>query len=443
MTRLSQVQNTNYVRLLNRLLIRQGIIELPSAGYLPVTPGAAMTINDQVRQWMGEGVNLRFCVVTPDYVQHALEEAQHMERISLITGLDNPTAKPDVDILVPNGLLVSDTQQPTANLFAANLRLSLEFLSPLMTQLKAPSLAEFPWEVIRNTLNFSGAARANALDSGEAAFYLAGETSKASNSSSSSSPSSSTSLTGSSDQGAALEYAARLSESFKTNRVTVGVFTKGSQVAGQLWATLRCDQNVFSLKTGETTPVFMRMILTAAFDQQLTFDFQLRGDFRLDARKTSTDAGGASTLNGVEGCITALASLGVSSPSGSPNQLHGSPVLSSRLELVKTSSGHSVTLKVKGQSGIAFHFRGGWSDSDPLNVNFHVLEPTFSQADTPPAAEGTLLASPTWPRPITLLTQARPTRFRPSALFSAIQDFPSRHCANFSRRLHPSPTRWM
>src|SRR5205085_11889715 len=66
----------------DRMLIRGGIIELPSAGYLPVVPGAMATINQQVRQMMGEGVDLRFCVVRPDYVAHALEEAQHMERIS-------------------------------------------------------------------------------------------------------------------------------------------------------------------------------------------------------------------------------------------------------------------------------------------------------------------------------------------------------------------------
>ena len=87
----------------NRILIRGGIVELPSAGYLPVAPGAAVTINQQVRQLLGEGVDLRFCVVRPDYVPHALEEAQHMERISLLEGLDAPEKKPEVDILVPDG----------------------------------------------------------------------------------------------------------------------------------------------------------------------------------------------------------------------------------------------------------------------------------------------------------------------------------------------------
>lgn len=90
----------------NRLLIRGGILELPSAGYLPVVPGTSATVNQQVRQWMGEGVDLRFCVVRPDYVAHTLEEAQHMERISLIEGLEPDGKKPEVDILVPNGEII-------------------------------------------------------------------------------------------------------------------------------------------------------------------------------------------------------------------------------------------------------------------------------------------------------------------------------------------------
>ena len=39
----------------------------------------------------------------PDFVAHALEEAQHMDRISLTRGLDNTEALEEVDILVPDG----------------------------------------------------------------------------------------------------------------------------------------------------------------------------------------------------------------------------------------------------------------------------------------------------------------------------------------------------
>ena len=86
-----------------KILIDGGIVEVPSAGYLPVTPNSVVTVNAQVRRLLGRGVDLRFCIVRPDFVAHALEEAQHMERISLLEGLDHPDRQPEVDILVPNG----------------------------------------------------------------------------------------------------------------------------------------------------------------------------------------------------------------------------------------------------------------------------------------------------------------------------------------------------
>ena len=83
------------------LLIDRGIVETPSGGYLPVDPGR--DVQQQVRAWMGSGVDLRFCVVRPDFVPEALWEAQHMDRISLVAGLDDPGAVEEVDVLVPGG----------------------------------------------------------------------------------------------------------------------------------------------------------------------------------------------------------------------------------------------------------------------------------------------------------------------------------------------------
>jgi hypothetical protein len=103
----------------NRQLIDRGIIELPSAGYLPVAPGDRMSVNEQVRRWMGEGVDLRFCVVRHDFVPHAWEEAQHMERISLLEGLDDPNRKPRVDILVPDGEMVARPPAQSGQAFRA------------------------------------------------------------------------------------------------------------------------------------------------------------------------------------------------------------------------------------------------------------------------------------------------------------------------------------
>ena len=83
------------------LLIDRGIIETPSAGYLPVDPKGDVTA--QTMAWFGPGVDLRFCAVRPDFIPEALQEAQHMERISLTQGIDDPRDVEEVDILVPGG----------------------------------------------------------------------------------------------------------------------------------------------------------------------------------------------------------------------------------------------------------------------------------------------------------------------------------------------------
>lgn len=88
------------------LLLDGGIVETPSAGYLPVSP--ERDVADQVRALFGGGVDLRFCAVRPDFVPEALLEAQHMERISLTRGLDDPAAVEEVDVLVPDGRVVDD-----------------------------------------------------------------------------------------------------------------------------------------------------------------------------------------------------------------------------------------------------------------------------------------------------------------------------------------------
>lgn len=89
----------------NRLLINSGFMELPPAGYLPVDP-ASQPINEQLKRMFGEGVRLFFCSARPDFIPHAVEEAQHMERISLTRGLDDPSKIEDVEIFVPHGQLM-------------------------------------------------------------------------------------------------------------------------------------------------------------------------------------------------------------------------------------------------------------------------------------------------------------------------------------------------
>jgi hypothetical protein len=101
-------------------LLDGGIVEVPPAGYLPVSLDS--DVADQVRALFGAGVDLRFCAVRPDFVPEALIEAQHMERISLTQGLDDPGQRDEVDVLVPGGRLVNDTRV-TAPAFTGVVRL--------------------------------------------------------------------------------------------------------------------------------------------------------------------------------------------------------------------------------------------------------------------------------------------------------------------------------
>ncbi|WP_342807654.1 hypothetical protein [Alteromonas sp. M12] len=100
---IDRLQAVGSSQISQQLLIDCGIVELPSAGYLPVVADSDLSINQQVYQLMGKGVDLRFCAVREDFVHHALEEAQHMQRICLLSGLDNAANIQEVDILVPEG----------------------------------------------------------------------------------------------------------------------------------------------------------------------------------------------------------------------------------------------------------------------------------------------------------------------------------------------------
>lgn len=211
----------------NRLLINGGIVELPSAGYLPVAPGEAISINEQVRRMMGEGVDLRFCVVRADYVAHALEEAQHMERISLIEGLDDPKKIPQVDILVPDGELVEQKQEVAPQFgFEANADFTTAFTRSF-GETTEPSNIELP------PVNFRGAARPERLPSGGGAVYLS----------------------------CASKFP--FVPFFRVG-ADLGAWRKIIQSTGQpdgdqpllgMWINLKCEQNLFALKVGDKANV--------------------------------------------------------------------------------------------------------------------------------------------------------------------------------------------
>lgn len=157
----------------NRLLINGGIVELPSAGYLPVAPGEALTVNEQVRLLMGEGVDLRFCVVRPDYVAHALEEAQHMERISLLEGLDDPKKKPEVDVLVPDGEIFKGAAADTGG-FQMSINFLPNYIQEFLGEMLPNDLGGFYLPDDSGlTLSFNGAAHHESQASGGHNFYAA------------------------------------------------------------------------------------------------------------------------------------------------------------------------------------------------------------------------------------------------------------------------------
>lgn len=89
----------------HRLLLNNGFVQLPPAGYLPVQTGKT-ELSDQLSRMFGEGVRLTYRAARADVLPHLLEEAQHMERISLTRGLDHPQAIEDVEIFVPDGRVV-------------------------------------------------------------------------------------------------------------------------------------------------------------------------------------------------------------------------------------------------------------------------------------------------------------------------------------------------
>lgn len=118
---IGRLEAAGVTKISRQLLIDCGIVELPSAGYLPVVGDSAITINQQVRQLLGDGVDLRFCSVRPDYVHHAIEEARHLERICLLTGLDDAEHLQEVDILVPDGVIQQGQAQATGQGYQAHL----------------------------------------------------------------------------------------------------------------------------------------------------------------------------------------------------------------------------------------------------------------------------------------------------------------------------------
>lgn len=263
-----------------RLLIDGGIVELPSAGYLPIQPESESSVNEQVRRMLGEGVDLRFCVVRPDYVPHALEEAQHMQRISLLQGLDNPGAKPKVDVLVPGGGIVERKLVAEGLGFEAALDVSPALLNGSRDQ--PGSSIEQPM------IRFQGAARAERLPSGGGAVYLGGEYQVRP-----------TTAEGGVRTAPEIDSVVRnvnTGEGSMFGREAFAAIVVRNIVAGS-WISLSCERNVFALKRGDTSSFNGRAIVAASSSPDIPLlDLELAGMIEIADEASKT--GGNRSLKG-------------------------------------------------------------------------------------------------------------------------------------------------
>ncbi|MGG5820899.1 hypothetical protein [Falsiroseomonas sp. HW251] len=135
--RLGDAQDSLGTATPNRMLLAGGFVQLPPAGYLPVIAGQ-LPVNAQIRRMMGEGVALTFCAVPLDHLGHLLEEAQHMDRISLTRGLDDPSRREEVEIFVPDGQVVGAAGG------AGGIQWSARMLSGLVENLARAGIAGAP-----------------------------------------------------------------------------------------------------------------------------------------------------------------------------------------------------------------------------------------------------------------------------------------------------------
>ncbi|HEX5081241.1 MAG TPA: hypothetical protein VFY40_04285 [Blastocatellia bacterium] len=322
-TKLLAVESALAVAPQDRMLIHGGIVELPSAGYLPVTPGAGLTINQQARRLMGEGVDLRFCVISPDFVAHALEEAQHMERISLLQGLDNPQNKARVDILVPNGEILTQQNLSPGRGFEAIVDLNLAlFTQPSPPSPQFPDHFPFPSTAASATaripvssVRFNGAARTDRLPSGGGAAYIGAE--------------------------------------YATNDRRAG-----------LWINLQCERNIFELKRGDTTNFNAGAVVGVTKVRTPPLEVELNGVFKITQEAVRT--GGALSLKGlIENAR--LSFLGAAFGDTVDNSAQGRAILID-LDATVTMTGGSAIKIILTHQQRRIELSADWS-KQPLEVN--------------------------------------------------------------------------
>jgi hypothetical protein len=278
--------------------------------------------------------------VRPDYVPHALEQAQHMERISLLSGLDDPANKQEVEILVPDGEIIRSAPKVAGTAWDGHVQVT-PTLAPAATgaaayfdrsSAMAPAAAGFAIHGAGRSevgaagggsFHFAGATEAQrfvklndlarGLTSLVAAkpteFHLLGEVAQAHANEAPPPPPDESFVTRLASVGV---QAARFSDNLRVatavEATKPGLFKPDlparTNVVG-LWATMSCDRDPFSLRPGEVTALQATVEFTIPATSPTVLSFQLRGDFRAD--RMPFGVGGARRVEGL------LSGIGVTS----------------------------------------------------------------------------------------------------------------------------------
>jgi hypothetical protein len=315
----------------DRLLIHGGIVELPSAGYLPIDVASADTVNRQVRRLVGEGLDLRFCVVRPDFVAHALEEAQHMDRISLLQGLDAPADRPRVDVLVPEGRLTAVTA-PVAGLgFDTTL-----------------SVRDIPSSLVpgvERRVILQGPGRAERLPGGGGAFHFAGP---------------------------------------RTDK-------RGDEEPLFSFVSLTCDTDPFALGAGEVPPVVHALAATATRVRERAVGVELTIDGELRLGSTVELPEGGRRVSGTLPALLSRREVGLSDPPPVQSTQASVPF---RMDLRPQAQPARIDILLGGggplttAGGVTLAFVGEW-EGRPLEVRLRA--DAFGADPKNPYASATLL----------------------------------------------------
>jgi len=340
----------------DKVLLRAGMIELPSAGWLPVQPSVAFSVNRQVRALLGDGVDLRYCVVRPDYVGHAFETAQHMERISLLHGLDHPDDKPKVDILVPDGVIVKSVGLREGSGFDAKVSVA------------------HPKE---GSLSGTGAARAEVLPSGGAAVHFAGAGNvKRATPKTPVNAGTLGSLLVDRHADALDTLAAGARRVLMTRDVLrtqpvlgdivrAAIDPKIAKTMGAIWLSLRCDRNPLEMGFAETTPIHGRLAVQQPTDPETIYDLRADAELRIASSQK------VGKRQRVEGVLSLALSGRIRRPSGDEEEICPRLWLRVVVESMDEGSIPSLTIALSSDedpNGTRAELSALWGDN-PLTVN--------------------------------------------------------------------------